>query len=206
VLGIERETPEETVRGAIEMLRKLVHARADPQTNLVEVRVEAPYRGLSEQLALRILENVNTFNLERRQLQAAHERAFVDSRVANAESTLTLAEHGLAAFLRRNRSYQNSPELTLEYQRLSWRVTHARDVLTSLVEVADGARLEEVRNTPLILTVDSPHGSAIPAPRNLALHGVLGLSVGALLGLLVSWVRQSARLVRRVLRGFRTDM
>jgi hypothetical protein len=131
---------------------------------------------------------------------------------------LTTAENALVDFENRNRLLQ-SPGLTLERQRLQRRVEISQQVYLTLAQGYEQARIDEVRDTPVITVVDAPENT-VEQSGGLLLFVVLGGFVGGLLGLGLIilreiWARQMAdhpedasaiktawRLVpRRLLRG-----
>jgi uncharacterized protein involved in exopolysaccharide biosynthesis len=125
---------------------------------------------------------VNRFNLERRQSNASQEREFIEGQLSRAESALHAAEDSLRRFLEQNRNYQNSPSLRFRHERLQRRVSLRQQVFSSLSESYQQARIDEVRNTPVITVVQPPELPARPDPRQLLLKGALGLVLGGMLG------------------------
>jgi len=190
LLEIETDHRRLAVASAIEALRDLVSVSTDAETGVVEVSVSTRWPNLSRQVAERMIELVNRFNLERRQSQASAERAFIEEQVARAESSLHAAEDSLERFVSQNRRYQNSPELTLQFERLQRRVNLRQQVFTSLSESYEQSRIDEVRNTPVITVVEPPELPARPDPRRLALKGVLGLMLGGMVGVFWAFGRE----------------
>lgn len=196
-LEVEAETRPLAVANAIDALRERISVSGDPETAVVELSVTTRWPELSQQVADRMLELVNDFNLERRQTQAAAEREFVENQVARAESALHAVEDSLQKFLEQNRRYENSPELRFEYERLQRRVRLRQQVYTSLSESYQQAKIEEVRNTPVITVVEPPELSARPEPRRLGLRGVLGLVLGGMMGVIWAFGREMMATTRQ---------
>jgi uncharacterized protein involved in exopolysaccharide biosynthesis len=190
LLNVKGASPAVRRNRAVKRLDGLLTVRSNPQANIIEVKVATRWPELSEQIANRVLVLVNEFNLERRQSQAAAERKFVQSRVDTATSNLQASEEALADFIARNRVYANSPELSIRYDRLRRRVDLNQQVLTSLVQNLERARIEEVRNTPVVTPIDLPTGSAMPKPRGMVINVFLGLFFGAFLGAGIAALRQ----------------
>lgn len=187
---VEEEKRRLGVAVAIEKLREVVDVATDPETGVVELAVTTPWPALSKQVADRMLELVNRFNLQTRQTQAAAERRFIESQLAKAESTLRAAEDSLERFLARNRRYENSPPLRFKYERLQRRVSLNQQLYTTLSESYQQARIDEVRNTPVITVIVPPELPARPDQRRLALRGVLGLLLGGVLGAMWAFGRE----------------
>jgi uncharacterized protein involved in exopolysaccharide biosynthesis len=184
------------VRRAVDRLRRNVSVATDPKSGLVTLRVSARGRELSETISRRLLDLVNEFNLQKRQTQAAAERKFVESRLLEARRELEAAEGDMQAFLQRNRSYQGSPQLTFEAGRLQRRITLRQEVYSSLAESFERARIDEVRNTPLITVVDAPEGSGRKAG-NVLVTAVVGLIAGACIALLIAFALEMLDRARR---------
>ena len=163
LLGIRGETELEIEREAVDYLRDHVNARVLFDANAVEVSATTPWPGLSELLVAKALALANEFNVERRRRTSAAEREFVEANAAQAERRLADAEARLEAFVDRNRRYQQSPQLTLQFARLQRVVDLRQQLASSLLQALEQARIAEVRNTPVISVIDRPERSARPS-------------------------------------------
>ncbi len=196
IYKIKGDRQDERLRRGVDRLRKNVAVSTDPKAGIVTVRVSARSRELSEAVNRRLLALVNEFNLQKRQTQAAAERAFIETRLADAKAQLTAAESAQEQFLRRNRDYRGSPQLQFEFTRLERQVGLRQQVYSSLAESYEHARLNEVRNTPLITVVDAPEGTARRSG-NGVIAAVLGLLAGGILGLAGALALESVDRARR---------
>ena len=169
---------------SIRKLKDRTSVSTDPTTGLVTLDVTTHWAELSQRVNSRMLDLVNSFNLETRQTQAAAERRFLQNRVASAQKDLRAAEDSLEVFLQHNRSYQNSPQLQFEYDRLQRHLSLRQQVFTTLAQSLEQARVEEVRNTPVITVVEPPPVPVRPDRRHLMLKALAGLVVGAALGII----------------------
>lgn len=68
-----------------------------------------------------------------------------------------------------------------------------QQVVSSLTESYEQARINEVRNTPVITVVEAAEAPVRPDPRNLRGRGLLALVLGGMLGVSVAFVREYAR-------------
>ena len=189
-------------RGArIEMAARALNDRlsvgVERETGVVSLSVTTKSAALSQQIASRMLELVNDFNLKTRQSQAAAERRFISGRLGESALELSAAEDSLQSFLQQNRRYENSPELTFEFDRLERRVALRQQIYTTLSEAYEEARIDEVRNTPVITIVEQPKLAARRDPRRLVFKALLGLILGGIVGLLVGLLRDAAERARR---------
>lgn len=194
LLEIEQDTPELETVAAVEWLREeALQVQTDPETGMVGLEVTSPWAGLSHAVAQRLVTLVNQFNLETRQSRAAAERQFIEERRAEAEDSLLAAETRLESFLQANRQFENSPELRFRHDRLQRRVGRHQQVVTSLAQAYEEARVNEVRNTPVITVVEPPERPLKPESRGLVLRGSLGLALGGMLGLFLAFGRELLR-------------
>lgn len=184
-LDIEENPRSVAVAEAVRKLREHFSVSANPETGVIELSVSTHSPELSQQVADRMLDLVNQFNLERRKSQAAAKRAFIEEQLDKARAALRAAEDSLERFLEQNRQYENSPALRFERQRLQRRVELRQQVFNSLAQSFQQSKIDEVRNTPVVTVVEPPQPPARSDPRGLPLKLVLGLLVGG--GLAVFW-------------------
>lgn len=195
---IEADSEPLRIEMALERLGDDVDVTVNVETGVVGVTVRSPWPGLSQRMARRLIDLVNRFNLQTRQSQAAEERRFLADRVDSARVDLRQAEEELRRFLEQNRAYQNSPQLQFEHDRLQRRVTLQQQVYTSLVESLEQAKIEEVRDTPVITVVEEPYDPARPDRRYLLAKGVLSLLLGTLIAGFIAFVLEGWDRLRRV--------
>lgn len=194
LLEVEAEAPANRRAAVIRWLRNnAVSASTTQETGVVELSVTTPWPELSGDIAGRLVELVNEFNLETRQSQAAAERRFIEERLADARDELRAAENELEDFLRNNRQFQNSPELVFQHDRLQRRVAMRQQAVTSLSDSYQQARINEVRNTPVITIVEEAEPPVRADSRRLPLKVALGLVLGGMLGVFVAFGREYAR-------------
>lgn len=175
---------------ALRRARRMIEASPDLRTGVVTVTVTARWPALAEEMARRVLTLVNQFNLERRQSQATAERRFVEARRTELEAELRQAETKLQAFLQGNREFRNSPQLTFEHDRLARDVLMRQQVYTSLAQAYEKARIDEVRNTPVITVIEEPDRPVRPDARGTLTAGLVGFALGGLLGIVAAFARE----------------
>src|SRR5437660_94879 len=108
-----KDLPDSLYRG-VKKLNDLVSVALNAQTNIVRLSVDAHYPTLAAAVANRFVANLNTFNAQHRQSQAREQRKFVEQRLVEGEGQLRGTEEDLRTFYERNRSWQQSPQLTFE--------------------------------------------------------------------------------------------
>ena len=172
----------ERFEAAVKRLRGAMRVDLDPVAGVIKLSYRSRWPALSQQVLEEVLRLVNEFNLKRRQSQASAERTFIDARLSASEAELRAAENHLQEFLQRNREYRNSAMLNFEFERLSREVSLRQQIYTGLSQSYEQARIEEVRNTPVITTIERPNLPANPVSRRLIIKGFAALAVGAMLG------------------------
>jgi tyrosine-protein kinase Etk/Wzc len=176
------KTPALRRDAAIRTLEKDVQATTVQKTGVVNLAVTVRQPALARQINQQLLDLINQFNLRTRQSQAGQERRFTERRMDEVRQDLRAAEDRLQQFLQRNRDIRNSPNLTFEADRLQREVTMQQQVFTTLAQAYEQAKIEEVRDTPVITVVERPEVPVRPDRRGLIGKGLLALLLGLVLG------------------------
>jgi tyrosine-protein kinase Etk/Wzc len=179
-------TPAERREATVDKLRDDVKASVAIKTGLVRLSVTLTNPALSAQVNDRLLALLNDFNLHSRQSQAGQERRFTERRLDEVRADLRRAEERVAGFLNRNREYLHSPQLRFEYDRLDREVDIQQELFTTLAQSYEQAKIDEVRDTPIVSVIEPPTVPARPDARFLAVKAVVALLAGGLLGLLAA--------------------
>jgi len=190
IYGVDAPRSEGGVEEAMKRLDRNMSAAASAKTGVVSVSVKTPWPVLSGQLLQRILEEVNTFNLESRQNQATAERRFSEERLVASQSELRAAEERLQNFLEDNREWRSSPKLTFEQDRLAREIGTRQQVYTTIAQMYEQARMDEVRNTPLITIVEKPNVPLKPESRHLLRNAAFAVFIALLIALLAAFASE----------------
>ncbi len=180
-----RDSLESLSRG-VKKLDRLLAVRVSTPTAIVTLSVDARSPSLAAAIANRFIEYLNAFNTQSRQSQAREQRRFVEQRVADGERELRSAEEDLRVFYQRNRSWQQSPQLTFEEGRLRRQVEVRQEVYLTLKREYEMARIEEVNDTPVITVIDSATPPTKKSRPKRLLLLVTAVVLGSFLG--ASWV------------------
>ena len=197
ILKVRGRDADDSMFNGVRALRKLVATRVDNQTNIVRVSVMSRYPEMAADIANRLLAYLNDFNAQARQSQAGERRKFVEQRLVETEADLRTAENDLRAFLERNRTWQQSPQLVFEEGRLRRQLDIRQEVYLTLKREFETARIEEVNDTPVITVVDAatpPHLRS--RPRRTLMVG-LGILFGAVLGVFGAFGVEYVQRMRR---------
>ena len=198
IYGIKNKNPDVVKSSVVNRLKGQVDQASSARTGVITVTVHAKYPELAVQIARAVLDQVNVFNLNRRQEQAAGERQFIEGRLDDAQSQLSQAENNLEGFLSENRDFRSSPTLTLEYERLNRKVNERQTVYNSLATAYEQAKIEEVRDLPVITVLEPPEFPIMPDPRGGKRRTLIGILAGLLLGTLVAFGRDRLAVNRDV--------
>ena len=198
ILKISGGDPAIVLDKTLTHLRKSVISTsvATRTTGVVNVSVRTTSPEVSLQIAQRLLQGLNDFNLGTRQNQAREERRFTEERLDSARAALRRAEDALLAFLQSNRQFGNSPQLAFERDRLQREVAFQQQLVTGLAQQYEEARIREVRNTPVITMIEKPIRAPMPDPRGRAMVLLGGLLTSIFIGILAALVRFRVRDLR----------
>lgn len=174
--------------GAIKRLLGEVAVSTGVETGIVRLSVTTRWAPLAEQIVSRMLEVVSDFDLKVRQSQAGAERKFIEERLADVRGELRAAENALERFLRENRDF-DAPELIFERDRLRREVFMRQEIYTSLGQSYEQARIDEVRNTPVITIIEQPEIPPLPDRRWLRLKGLAAIFLGLTIAVIVAFMR-----------------
>ncbi|MBA3341077.1 MAG: hypothetical protein H0T48_04510 [Gemmatimonadaceae bacterium] len=172
----------------VERLQAAISATTSARTGVITVTVRSSRPELSQQIATNLLEQVNVANLARRQEQAAAERGFVERQMGEKRAELRMAESELGSFLERNRQWRTSPQLTLEQGRLQRAVDMRQSIYTNLLQAYETARIEEVRDLPLITIVEPPEAAVVPDVKGGVRKTLIGMITGLVLAIVLAFV------------------
>lgn len=175
-------------------LQNVVSVRTSLNSGIIGFSVETPSPDLAPKIATALLEELNRFNTQRRQSQAAAERKFTERRLAELGNDLRQAERMLEAFLSSNR-VNSAPQLRFEQDRLSREVELRRSMYSTMAQSHEQSKIEEVRDTPQITVIQQPEVPSRPDPRMLLGKTLAAATFGAILGLLFAYVRERVNYV-----------
>ena len=178
---------------AVEALRDDFGVSTNVKSGLVSLSVQSRYPALAQQVAQQALDRVNELNLQIRQARAAAEKEFIEGRLAQLNEELRGAEDRLQTFLQQNRDFSNSPQLRFTHDRLQRAVDLQQQVYLTLSQGYEQARIDALRNTPVIGAVERPIVPARPDRRGTVIKGLLALILGTLAGIGLALARESMR-------------
>jgi uncharacterized protein involved in exopolysaccharide biosynthesis len=164
---------------AVRALRAAMTASVAARTGILRLETTTKYPELSVILTDSAIGLLNSFNVESRRSQASAQRQFLEQRLAAVSQELEDAEDALRDFTKRNRGdLRTAPELLLQQERLKRAVALRVQVYGGLAQALEQAKLDEIRDTPLITVIDHARLPARPDPRGLVTTTVLAFFAG----------------------------
>ena len=188
---------EDRIRRGMDRLYSMTDVAVDRDAGLVMIGVRSEWPELSRSILRQMLRRMNELTIQLEQDRAEREREFIEGRLQEAKQGLDGAEAEVSDFLLRNRSYEGSPPLVLEYARLQRQVELRQQIYATLAQAYEQARLDEVRNTPSFGLVDPPDGPVREASRpgrDAAVWMLLSAAMVLLVVLGMDWLRRFRRL------------
>ena len=190
LLGIRDSelSPGQRSEAAVVALRSKVSVVEEKKLGGVRLTVATRWPSVSFAVASKLVSGVSDFNLLKRKSQATAERQFAESAADRSEHALREAEDKMQLFLQRNRTVGSSPELTFARDRLLREVSLRQAIYASLMQQREEARLKEVRDIPVITTIESPRFAVRRESRRLAVKAVLGALAGVMSAVWIAFV------------------
>jgi uncharacterized protein involved in exopolysaccharide biosynthesis len=197
---LSRATGRDSLRRDEQAVRRLRDAMAvsvAPRTGIVRLELTTRYPELSAILTDSAIGLLNRFNVESRRSQAAAQRQFLEQRLATVSRELEEAEDAVRDFAKRNRGdLRGSPELQLQQERLNRAVSLRVQVHGGLAQALEQAKLDEIRDTPLITVIEPAQTPLNPDPRGLLITTMIAAVVGVFLGSILAMFRHAIALNR----------
>ena len=187
---IRGDNPGIRLSRAIQRLQSDLTVFSSTRTNVISVSVRSIDPNLSASIAQRLFDELNNFNLQRRNSQAGAERKFTERRLDEVKQELKRAEDAEAAFLERNREFRNSPQLSFAQEQLAREVTLRQQVYAMLAQSVEQSRIEEVRDTPALTLIEVPNPPSERDPRRTVLKALVALFAGLTLAVLIAFVKE----------------
>jgi uncharacterized protein involved in exopolysaccharide biosynthesis len=191
VLRAKGRSPEKREEDGLKRLRQAIATEIAPLAGTITINVSLRDPEVSAALANRIVAELERFDTDSRQHRARQKREFVEERVREASEQLTGAEDRLEVFLDSNRSFEESPRLRFQEDRLRRQINIAQEVYLSLRRQHDEARIEEVNDTPVFTIIDKAEIPLKPAYPVVLVLLLAGLFVGVFVGVPLALLRNT---------------
>lgn len=153
-LEIDEGTPAKDVERALKELRGLITTAYDTKTSTVVITLELEEQQLAADVLNGIVAEVDKFMRLKRINTATEQVRWISTRLVDVEKELRQAEEGLKTFMERNRRVMDSPQLTLEQQRLLREVTVKSTIAIELKKQYELAKIDEIKNISVVNVLD----------------------------------------------------
>ena len=167
---------------AIKHLAKYVEVVEDRLTSLIKITVTLEDPVVSASVANFIGDQVQLYIQKENSAQTNKEKLFISDRLLIVKNELESLELELKNFKERNRGYEDSPELFMIFSRLFREVEAKKQLYITLQQQLELARIEEVKQTPILHILDY----AVPPSRKSAPNRFLFLAFSTIFGLISS--------------------
>jgi uncharacterized protein involved in exopolysaccharide biosynthesis len=186
-------TPQRAEQVLIRLNRRL-QTTVDARTSEIRVAFGGPTAAEAAEALDSLLSLTDAFAVTNLRSRARARRQFAETQVAEAKVNLDQAEDSLRQFSERNRRLTDSPSLQFEEARLRRRIDLRQEIYVALNRELEQARLDEVRDTPILNIIDPP----VPPARHEKPQRRVIVLLGAFLGALTA-------IAGIVLQGARAD-
>ncbi len=143
-----------------------------------------------------MVEELNKFNVERRRSQSGEERIFTERRLQEVRKELADAEDELVRFLQRNRQFSEFSVASVGARSLERKVQMKQEVLATMSRSYEEARINEVRDTPVLTVIDRAEPPAWKSFPKRTISVLVALVVGGVLGIGLAYLAEARRRVR----------
>jgi uncharacterized protein involved in exopolysaccharide biosynthesis len=152
---IDSLTPRKTEQ-VLRQLNGLLQTTVDSRTGSIRVALGGPTAVEAAEALDTLLSLTNQVAVINLRSRASARRQFAEAQVAQARANLEQAEDSLRRFYEHNRRVADSPSLQFEEARLRRRVDLRQELYVVLNRELEQARLDEVRDTPILNIIDPP--------------------------------------------------
>jgi uncharacterized protein involved in exopolysaccharide biosynthesis len=177
--GLDRSNPTKALEQGIAILRARLDASVDFRTDVVTVTVVMESPELAAETLNRLVHAMDRFLRESKRTNASEQRSWIGTRLIEVKDELSRAENNLKGFREKNRRILDSPQLLLEQDRLARQVQINSTVYVELTKQYEIARIEELKNIPLVNVLDPARPPAAKhQPKHLLIVATtLGISL-----------------------------
>jgi uncharacterized protein involved in exopolysaccharide biosynthesis len=161
----------------------------NPKNSSVKVVVFDRDPLIAATVANRMATELDRLNQEMGRNNAREKRQFIEERRQEVLRQLESDEQELTTFREKNRNYGGSPQLMLEYERISRRVRLDEELALTLVRELEMARIDEFKDVPVINVLDRalPPAERHSPRRSMIVITTFALSLLAGLATVLAW-------------------
>ncbi len=158
--GIAEDSPLRDFEVALKKLQKQLDISVDRKTNVITITLLMKEPQLAADVVNKVTSELDSFVRTKRSTQASEQKKWIEGRLAEVKEALRTSEDALKDFREKNHSIQGSPDLSLTDSRLSRDVDMNSSLFLDLSRQYEMAKIEEVKNIPVINILDSARPAA----------------------------------------------
>jgi uncharacterized protein involved in exopolysaccharide biosynthesis len=194
--SVVRSTLVQYYRGedrAIDKISAGITTAIRPRTGVVVLATRSETAQLAQQIGRELLRQLDEFNQRRRKSRIGAERQFTEARLSEAAAELRASEDVLQDFYTRNRDFERSPELRFREDRLTREIARRQAVYATLAQAFEQAKIDEVRDTPVITVLEEPVLPSIGDARHTIDKALLAIALALLVAVGLAFVLDSLK-------------
>lgn len=153
-MELDEGSPAKDLDEALRRLKALLVVNFDTKTSVVSASVEMPEPRLAADVLNAAIDELDLFLREKKSTSATEQRKWIESRLAQVDVELRIAEEALKNFREKNRQVLNSPQLLLEQDRLAREVQIKGTIDLELRKQAEIAKIDEIKLVTNINVLD----------------------------------------------------
>lgn len=177
------------INSALDKYFSLLNVNEDRRTGLIKVNIEMESPFLAAEVANFIGSEIQSYIQKQNSAQAAKEKLFISDRLIVVKAELEDLETNLKNFKERNRGYEVSPDLFMKYSQKLREVEAKQQVYVTLQQQLELARINEVKQTPIINILDDARPPVNKSKPNRAIITILFILSGLLISSIVSIIK-----------------
>ncbi len=167
---------------AIRKFEKHIFVSEDRLTGLITITTELEDQLIVASLANFVGKQIQNYIQKENSAQTTKEKLFILDRLRIVKKELESSEFDLKEFKESNMGYEDSPELFMIFSRLFREAEAKKEVYLTLQQQLELARIEEVRQSPILHILDS---AAIPMTKSSP-NRLIYLIISAIAGVIFS--------------------
>ena len=148
---------------ALDLLKSKITTNIGQFTKILTITVKMPESKLSADVANKMVASLDNYIKTKRKSYAIEQRKYLEKRLNQVKDSLTYSENSLKDFKEQNRIIGQSPELSLKQSRLLRGIEILNTVYIELSKQLELAKIEEVKDTPVINTEEPAYDSVYKA-------------------------------------------
>ncbi|MCP4725039.1 MAG: hypothetical protein GY863_08390 [bacterium] len=180
-LEIEIDDRAQALDKAYEKLDDLIDVELDNASSLITLSISFKYPWLAAGLCEMLSQMLNNFSVEYKTSSAKNTRQFTQEQLSIQGDSLESAEINVRDFIKTNINYLEDADLRMRYQELERERLAREQIWIEYRQQYELARLQEVKDTPVLTILDKPIIPVKPSKPRKLLVLALSMAMGFLL-------------------------